>query len=207
MDKLNSNRQSHYGNSMNPKYMGEWGKEIGKAVDAIIDDGKFPILLYRGMSGTTTATTVSLNISRSDTEFAMVYVRKKGEKSHGSRIEYSRISTGNREPVWIICDDFISSGKTALEILKAVSKYFDMEIPLSSVRYALSLDSRYSDIANNVNTLKEAVSLRCNREEIMDKMKRNYSAFIRKERKARKEREERRAEATREFLESLTSPR
>ncbi len=189
---------------MKPFYLAEWGKEIGKSVDAIIADGKYPILLYRGMSGTATATTVSQNISHAHTEFAMMYVRKKSEKSHGCRIEYSSISAGNREIVWIICDDFISTGKTVLETLKTVSKYFDIEIPFESVRYALSLDANFANIANTVNTLERAVSIRSNSNKAVCRIKRNYKAFILKQRKERIIRKEKQEQANRDFLDSLT---
>ncbi len=199
MSRLNENRKSHYGSSMNPHYMAEWGRTIAKEVDALIADGKFPILVYRGMSGTTAATAISMFITKTDTvDFGTVYVRKKNEKSHGSSIEHSRIILGDRKPVWIICDDFISSGTTALEVLKAITAFFKIEIPFHSVRYALSLDDR-CDYANTINDVETSVSIRHDAAAIVKGMKQKYNRFLNAQRKKRKEAEARQAE----FIKSM----
>lgn len=178
MSRLNINCKSHYGSSMNPHYMAEWGRTIAKEVDALIADGKFPILVYRGMSGTTAATAISMFINKTDNvDFGTVYVRKKNEKSHGSSIEHSRIILGERKPVWIICDDFICTGGTALEILKAITKFFNTEIDFDSIRYALSMDER-CDYANTINDVETSVSIRNDAASIVETMKVKYNHYI-----------------------------
>lgn len=188
--------------------MGEWGRTIAPLITSIIESGKFPILAYRGMSGTTTATAIAVNIPQKHrTNFGMVYVRKKNEKSHGTRVEYSTLYPGDREVVWVLCDDFISSGATALEIIKTVAQFFDMEIPLDNVRFALSLSENFSEVANTLNTLESSLSFRCDGDKTAKSVHRKYARFVAKERKERVEREERRKQAGRELLESLTRPR
>ncbi len=190
MSRLNENRKSHYGSSMNPHYMAEWGRTIAKEVDAIIADGKFPILVYRGMSGTTAATAISMFVAKTDTvDYATVYVRKKNEKSHGNAIEHSRIILANRQPVWIICDDFISSGTTALEVLKAITAFFKIEIPFHSVRYALSLDDRFicANTINDVETSVRSVTSIDDATAIVKCMKQKYNRFLNAQRNKQKE--------------------
>lgn len=201
MSKLNGfNRQSHYGSSMDAFYMGEWGRTIAPHITSIIESGKYPILIYRGMSGTTTATAIAVNIPEEHRKsFGMVYIRKKNEKSHGNRVEYSYLDPADREVVWVVCDDFISSGTTALEILKVVSQYFDMEIPMDSVRFALSLSERFEDVANEINTLESSLCIRPGGGKTAKNIRRKYARFTNKERKERAEREARRAEAINEL--------
>lgn len=184
---------SHYGNSMNANEMREWGPKIAESVEAIIKDGKFPILIYRGMSGVATATTIANNMtSTCGDDFAMMYVRKKNEKSHGQRVEYTKFFPKDREIVWIFCDDFISSGKTTLEVVKAISKYQNVVIPFDSIRYALVLEGARWEESHKVNGLKDALcNHSCYADTIMKRMRRNYNVFLRKQRKERAERQAR----------------
>lgn len=199
MSRLNENRKSHYGSSMNPYYMDEWGRIIAKEVDALIADGKFPILVYRGMSGTTAATAISMFINKTGTvDYATVYVRKKNEKSHGNNVEHSRIILGGREPVWIICDDFISTGRTVLEILKAITNFFDIEIPFDSIRYALSLNER-CEYANTINDVKAALTDNIHAANIVEKLKAKYNHHINRLNQRKRALEARRAKIEKEM--------
>lgn len=206
MNKLGTNyRQSHYGHCMNPTVMREWGPRIAASVEAIIAEGKFPILVYRGMSGVAAANTIAnFMTSQHGTHYAMMYVRKKNEKSHGQRIEYTTRHQGDREIVWVFCDDFISKGKTMLDVVKTVSRYFDIEIPFNSIRYALVLEGARWEESYNVNNLHDAL---CNqfgaRTMIAKRIRKNYSAFVRQQRKERAEREEKIRAANASFRASL----
>lgn len=186
MNRLNTNRQSHYGSSMNAFYMGEWGRKIASLIVSIIETDKYPILIYRGMSGTTTATAIAVSIPEEHRHnFGMVYVRKKNEKSHGQKIEYSSLDPANREVVWILCDDFISSGKTALEIIKEVSTYFEFDMDLDALRFAVSLGDPFSDVADRLNTLETAVNIRQSGSKTIKYVRKAHARFVTKHRKER----------------------
>lgn len=207
MNRLDGyNRQTHYGSSMDAFYMGEWGRKMAACVSELIDAGKYPILIYRGMSGTTTATAIAVNIKEDHRhQFGMVYVRKKNEKSHGSKIEYSKLDPANREIVWVLCDDFLSSGKTALEVIKAVSMYFDLDIDLDKLLFAVSLGEPFKEIADKLNTLESAVSIRVSGDKTVKYVRRTHARFIKKQQTERIERAARREAATKQLFDSLTS--
>lgn len=202
MNRLDGhNRKTHYGSSMDAFYMGEWGRKMAATISSTIDAGKYPILIYRGMSGTTTATAIAVNIKEEHRhQFGMVYVRKKNEKSHGSKIEYSKLDPANREIVWILCDDFISSGKTALEIIKAVSMHFDLDIDLNKLLFAVSLSEQFSEIADKLNTLESAVSIRISGDKTVKYVRRTHTRFVKKQQTERIERAARKQEAMKELL-------
>lgn len=200
MNRLNTNRQSHYGSSMNAFYMGEWGRKIAPLIVSLIEADKYPILIYRGMSGTTAATAIAVSIPEEHHHnFGMVYVRKKNENSHGQKIEYSSLDPANREIVWVLCDDFISSGKTALEIIKEVSTYFEFDMDLDALRFAVSLNDVFSEVADRLNTLETAVSILPSGSKTINYVRKAHALFVTKHRKEREEREARKAEAIKEM--------
>jgi orotate phosphoribosyltransferase len=198
------NQKTHYGSSMDAFYMGEWGRKMAACVSELIDAGKYPILIYRGMSGTATATAIAVNIKEAHRhQFGMAYVRKKHEKSHGSKIEYSTLNPANREIVWILCDDFLSSGKTALEVIKAVSIHFDLDIDLNNLLFAVSLSKHYSEIADKLNTLESAVSHRISGDKTVKYVRHTHARFIKKQQTERIERTARREAAAKELFDSF----
>lgn len=156
--------KSHYGSSMNPLYMKKWGKKIAAHLKALIVANKYPILIYRGMSGVTAATAIAVHMQDAHNGlFGMIYVRKSNEKSHGSYIELSDINTEDKEIVWVVCDDFISTGSTVIEVLKVVSGYFHIRMDIDSIKFAVSLGEFYQSLAFKLNTLESALSIRHDR--------------------------------------------
>lgn len=189
MTEIHSHTKSHYGNSMDVNYMREWGIVVAERVVELITAGKYPILAYRGMSGTTAAISISSHIpGQYADDYARVYVRKKGEKSHGARVEYSNILSDGREVVVIVCDDFISSGTTALEVLMGLNKrLLSSPLDMDSVRFALSLGFPFRDTAHRLNTLEDALSVRASGEKEAKSIRRKYNNAVKKyeaERKA-----------------------
>lgn len=205
MNRLNDyNSKTHYGSSMDAFYMSQWGRKMAACVSELIDAGKYPILIYRGMSGTTTATSIAVSIKEDHQhQFGMMYVRKENEKSHGGKIEYSNLSTANREIVWILCDDFLSTGNTALEVIKAVSIHFDLDIDVNKLLFAVSLSKNYSQIADQLNTLESAVSIRTTGDKTVKYVRRNYALFIQEQQAERIERTVRREAAAKELFDSF----
>jgi orotate phosphoribosyltransferase len=82
---------------MEPHKMREWGPKMAANIEAVIAEGKYPILIYRGMSGIAAATTIANFMSSNHgDDYAMMYVRKKNEKSHGRIIEYTKYNIAGR---------------------------------------------------------------------------------------------------------------
>lgn len=161
MTEVHSHTKSHYGSSMDVNYMREWGIVVAERVVELITAGKYPILAYRGMSGTTAAISISSHIpGKYANDYARVYVRKKSEKSHGARVECSDIQSNGREVVVIVCDDFISSGTTALEVLMGLNrKILTSPLDMDNVRFALSLNNMFAETSKGLNTLEETLSV------------------------------------------------
>jgi orotate phosphoribosyltransferase len=74
----------------------------------------FDSIAFRGMSGALCAPTLAVRMKKN-----LIMVRKEGDKNHsGSLVE--GFSNSKR---YIIVDDFIDSGNTVCEIVKAVKKF------------------------------------------------------------------------------------
>ena len=101
--------------------------------------GYIPLLVYAGMSGTSHATALAMELYRSDPKFKfnMVYVRKAGEKSHGELIEdniaYSK-SDDTVKFLAVFVDDFVDSGSTFKRCMrKVLSLPFNIVLHVNNV--------------------------------------------------------------------------
>lgn len=189
----NRDRNSHYGNCMEPHKMREWGPKMAANIEALIAEGKYPILFYRGMSGIAAATTIAnFMTSNHGDDYAMAYVRKSNENSHGQKVELTKCRPNGKEVVWVFCDDFISSGKTVTETLRVICNYYNVLIPFNSVRYALALEPDRWDESFTLNTINDAmVNIRdYRRVDIIKKMRKRHNSMLQKIRKKNAEREE-----------------
>lgn len=182
-------RNTHYGNCMEPHKMREWGPKMAANIEAVIAEGKYPILIYRGMSGIAAATTIANFMSSNHgDDYAMMYVRKKNEKSHGRIIEYTKYNIAGREIVWIFCDDFISSGKTVLEVVRAICHHFDIEIAFDTIYYALALEPSNWVESFSLNDIHGAlVNQYYSRNEVIKTMRRRHRDMLRTLRKGKEE--------------------
>ena len=79
---------------------------------------KFDVIAFTGSSGACIAFTLAY-----ETEIPLLYVRKPGEKSHGSRIESN---AGKTVKKYLIVDDFIDSGDTIRNIVKRIDRACSM---------------------------------------------------------------------------------
>lgn len=151
---------THYGNSMNAPVLYPWAKRMASdIVRKYLRNKKniLPILVYRGMSGVTTATAIMAAIpAKYRTDIGLIYVRKENEESHGSKVEHTvnidYANIGQVEPVIIFCDDFIDSGATMVETMTVVVSYFNFSVFPADIICALSA---HSD-DNNLRTLYDA---------------------------------------------------
>lgn len=198
-DNIRTISRSHYGASMNARYMTQWGKKIARRVGQLIDNGMYPILCYRGMSGISAANAIAYNMPpKHDEQYAMVYVRKKEEQSHGAPIEYTTINPNNKKVVWIFCDDFICTGTSLLETLKSVSERFGV-VPLDRVLYALSLGEEKVKLASAlIYKLHDAITNGCE-VTVTEKVTKEYSKFV----KSMERREKRRQKAIKKSYANL----
>jgi len=141
---------SHYSFGQKPYKLVEWSLLMANEIKKTFDDGKvFPVLIYSGMSGISLCTAVANSFySLYEENLYMAYVRKEGERSHGSIIEWEYlhrdlpfsnvdengkpmtffclpkdIKIGCRLPICLIfVDDFVSSGET---LMRCVRKFKD----------------------------------------------------------------------------------
>lgn len=108
---------SHYSLAQKPKQLLKWAENI--AIDIYLREIKYPVLVYRGMSGVSSATALSLQLHILGIDHGMVYVRKGNEDSHGENIE--REPFADSAPLtFIFVDDFVSSGATKSECLSKI---------------------------------------------------------------------------------------
>lgn len=109
---------SHYSIGQKPHELFKWSKQMAKDIkEANLD---YPVLVYRGMSGTSLATGLSLALYEIEVDHGMLYIRKPEEQSHGCSIESDSFVSSLKGNL-IFVDDFISSGDTrdaCLSLLK-----------------------------------------------------------------------------------------
>jgi orotate phosphoribosyltransferase-like protein len=124
-------RGTHYSLAQSPAEM--WQKAAAIAAKLIADakaHKAIPVLAYTGMSGTATATAVSLWLATKKPRFKfyMIYVRKPREKSHGRKIEHNfeydfLIDESITKKKFFIAfvDDLICSGATSKRVLAKIA--------------------------------------------------------------------------------------
>lgn len=104
--------RTHYGPGLSP-VAGRLAAQ--RMAELLIEalDGRYPVLIFRGMSGTALAVRVSDELATAGVEHGMVYVRKPEEQSHGTKLEYDydRDKANNHGQV-VFVDDFIGRGTT-----------------------------------------------------------------------------------------------
>lgn len=74
-------------------------------------------------------------------KFSMYYVRKEGEDSHGSHIEYECEMSGENN-IGIFVDDFIDSGKTVEFVIKETMDH-STEVQWNEYSFALQIHKSY----------------------------------------------------------------
>lgn len=109
---------SHYSLAQKPKQLLKWAENI--AIDIYLREIQYPVLVYRGMSGISAATALSLQLHILGIDHGMVYVRKDEEQSHGRLIEREPFNN-DYDPTFIFVDDFVSSGATKLDCIRKIS--------------------------------------------------------------------------------------
>lgn len=111
---------SHYSLAQKPKQLLKWAENI--AVDIYLREIQYPVLVYRGMSGISAATALSLQLHILGIDHGMVYVRKDNEDSHGDSIEREPFNN-DFTPTFIFVDDFVKSGETKAKCRKRIHNY------------------------------------------------------------------------------------
>lgn len=113
--------RTHYGPGLSPGA----GRLAAEAMANLLVPalgGRYPVLIFRGMSGTALATRLSDRLAEMGVDHGMVYVRKPEEESHGVRLEYDydRDKAANHGQV-VFVDDFIGVGTTRRKTAEAAS--------------------------------------------------------------------------------------
>lgn len=121
---------THYSFAQTPRKLYAWAKVAAHAVrEEAKALKKTPVLCYCGMSGTAMATAVEMAMAfraKEECELGMIYVRKKGEKSHGSPVETSAGKACSFDPethFFIFVDDFVCHGGTFEYVERKVREY------------------------------------------------------------------------------------
>ena len=122
---------SHYSLAQKPKEIVAWSNIIAEKIKTQFDSsGIMPVLIYSGMSGIASATSISHSFyNLCGKNLYMVYVRKQDERSHGSNIEYEKLNIENEffnynakihevKCCLIFVDDFICTGETIARCIK-----------------------------------------------------------------------------------------
>lgn len=113
--------RTHYGPGLSPVAGRLAAQRMAELlVNAL--EGRYPVLIFRGMSGTALAVRVSDELANAGVEHGMVYVRKPEEQSHGTKLEYDydRDKANNHGQV-VFVDDFIGMGTTRRKTCEAAS--------------------------------------------------------------------------------------
>ncbi len=96
----------------------EWTKKLqgcAKKIDALKKKHTIDALAYTGSSGAAAAYVLGVAL-----DLPVVYVRKKGESSHGNDVESN---TSKAIKGYLVIDDFINSGATVEHIVGGIEKY------------------------------------------------------------------------------------
>lgn len=109
---------SHYSLAQKPKQLLRWAENI--AIDIHLREIQYPVLVYRGMSGVSSATALSLQLHILGIDHGMVYVRKDNEDSHGEPIEKEPFAD-SAPLTFIFVDDFVKSGLTKQKCLDKIN--------------------------------------------------------------------------------------
>lgn len=141
MVRINAQYNSHYSRAQQPGPLMKWSLDAAQELVLMFSAGEYkdfyPVLVYTGMSGIATATALSLAIGDERLRFGMMYVRKEGEKSHGTGVETCNVET-NLPIKFIFCDDFISNGDTCIRVFEKLMSRFNVLIEMEDVLCALS---------------------------------------------------------------------
>ena len=118
---------THYSSAQDTKTLINKAIVFAEKLKGLIDENSdlTPYLVYTGMSGIALATAVSMQYTmKYGEQLRMIYVRKENEVTHGDPLEvnFNKIIETEKEPLLIFVDDFIHSGRTINNMLKALKR-------------------------------------------------------------------------------------
>lgn len=107
---------SYSGHLFEPKKLRAVAKQLAKDIDKLQPDA----IAVRGKSGIALAFAISMV-----SDIPIITVRKPNESSHGTDVEGAALSSTQEEGVlrYLIVDDFVASGDTALAIANKLDSY------------------------------------------------------------------------------------
>lgn len=121
----------HYSMAHHPSHLDVWARKMAKAlITRFRGTDAYPVLCYRGLSGTTAATALmmALNRAKNGIHYTMMYVRKYDEKPNSHRLieTYDHIKADvaplPTRPVFVVVDDFVCSGETVAELARGFAE-------------------------------------------------------------------------------------
>ena len=98
-----------------PDSLQEKLREAIPAFNRLRSEVNFDAIAFTGSSGACIAFVLAY-----ETRIPLLYVRKAGEKSHGSRLECNLVDGSIKK--YLIVDDFIDSGETICKMVKSINR-------------------------------------------------------------------------------------
>ncbi len=115
---------THYSLAFKPTELRRWAvREAKRLANLFVNTKGLPVLVYTGLSGISTATALALELDQYQVKFAMAYVRKGRENSHGCDLEYTN-NLARGEYYMVFVDDFVSMGDTTRRCYKKLNSTF-----------------------------------------------------------------------------------
>lgn len=143
----------HYSLAQSPRRMNIWSRAAASSLSKLVKQNNFlPRLLYRGYSGSATATALACAIAalpeKKQFDFRMTYLRKSNENSHSScKYETALVELEanpdvlTRTEIIVFVDDFIETGSTIITMGKDWQEY--TMIPLNMERCYILISGTY----------------------------------------------------------------
>lgn len=119
-----------------------------RKIESLLKKKPFDAFAYMGSSGAAFAYILGMHF-----KIPVLYVRKKGEKSHGNKIESNTRSSIRS---YLIIDDMVDSGNTLRYIVNTIDKYAkdnSLEAPECVGAFLYSYEGRSFNVVNKKKTI------------------------------------------------------
>lgn len=114
---------SHYvSQTMNPVELQKFSDWAAMVIKRNCGTKYHLCLIYSGMSGISLSTGIGLSLAKLGIVPSLIYTRKKGEKSHGNKVEFFEVHSKKKVIMYFI-DDFVSSGTTLKRTFSMAKDY------------------------------------------------------------------------------------
>ena len=126
------NNSTHYSLAMDSEILDYAKEAVDKIEEITCGRPEKALLVYTGMSGTSSATAIVTLQLLAGKKSHQVYVRKEGESSHGRTVERNHFNVDRDIHCIVFVDDSVQSGKTLKTVLGNIYQQFPdlQQVPL-----------------------------------------------------------------------------